>query len=219
MSVFTLTEARELIRNATGEDDNTLTDTKCDMMVNLSYRALLDTYAFREKEVEADVPTVLGQADYDMPDPSDALRQINIFDPDSLVSSILDPMTVDEYTAKKLITTSDAYGFPTNYVRESNLYHLWPTPDAVYDTVVKYWGIITDISDLANTIDIPQVWWPAILDGGIVNVFKYHQGDIERAAAYTRFQAKVVSDIVPTAVKEEENYHRAGLQVLRNTEL
>ena len=122
-------------------------------------------------------------------------------------------MTVDEYK-RVWVQTEDAYGFPTRYVRESCLFRLWPTPAGTYDAIIKYWGILADLSNTNQTIDIPQVWWPAILDGAIVNIFKYKQGDAERAAAYTRFQAKVISDIVPTRVKEEEDRHRAGVQVI-----
>lgn len=213
MATFLIADAREAVREATGEDENSLPDAKCDMHVNLSYRALLDTYAFREKEVTATFNTGVGQQNYEMPDPHDGLRQISIFDSSSLVSHNVDPMSVDDWTSR-FIDTLDARGFPTHYVRESCLFRLWPVPDAAYAMVIKYWGILADLSNTKQTIDIPQVWWPAILDGAIVNVCKYKQGNVELAAAYTRFQAKVISDIVPTQAKEEENHHRAGVQVI-----
>lgn len=211
--IFTLDEARELVRGPTGEDEDTLPDVKCDMFLNLAFRALLDTYAFREKEVTASFSTTIGQTNYEMPDPHDALRQISIYEPNVLQSRRVDPMSVDEYTTK-FKDTVDARGFPTHYVRESCLFRLWPTPDAAYNMVIRYWGILVDLSDTKKTIDIPQVWWMPIIQGGIINVFQFKQGDIERAAAYTRFQAKTISDIVPTQVKEEEDYHRAGVQVI-----
>ena len=211
MATFILDDAREIIRDTCGEDPTSLPNVKCDVHLNLSYRALLDTYAFREKEVTASFNTTIGQINYEMPDPYDALRQISIYETDSLVSKNIDPMSVDEYTSK-YIGTTDARGFPERYVRESCLFRLWPTPDKAYAMVIRYWGILADLADTKRTIDIPQVWWPAILDGGIANVFKYKQGDVERAAAYIRFQAKVISDITPTQAKEEENHHRAGVQ-------
>ena len=216
--IFTLDEARVMVREPTGEDIDSLPNTACDTFLNLSLRALLDTYAFREKEITASFNTGIGQLNYEMPDPHDALRQISIFDPTSFESHRVDPMTVDEWTTK-FIETNDARGFPTHYVRESCLFRLYPVPDKAYAMVIKYWGILADLSDTKKTIDIPQVWWLPIIYGGIVNVFSLKQGDIERAAAYTRLQGKVISDIVPTQVKEEEDYHRAGVQVLRNLDL
>jgi hypothetical protein len=218
MATFFLPDARTALREATGEDEDTLPDATCDVHLNMSLRALLDTYAFREKEVTATFNTGVGQQNYEMPDPYDALRQISIFDSNSNESHRVDPMSVDEWT-QKFIDTVDARGFPTRYVRESCLFRLWPVPDQAYRMVIKYWGILADLSNTKQSIDIPAVWWPAILDGGIVNVFKYKQGDVERAAAYTRFQAKVISDIVPTQVKEEEDYHRAGVAPYINREL
>jgi hypothetical protein len=218
MATFILDDAREIVRDTTGEDLTTLPNAKLDVHLNLSFRALLDTYAFREKEVTATFNTGIGQVNYEMPDPYDALRQISIYENESQFSHNVDPMSVDEYTSK-FIDTFDARGFPLRYVRESCLFRLWPTPDRAYKMVIRYWGILADLSDTKRTIDIPQVWWPAILDGGISNVFKYKQGDVERAAAYIRFQSKVISDIVPVQSKEEENHHRAGVQPWINREL
>lgn len=213
MATFTLTEAREIVRNATGTDEIDLPDPKLDTQLNLSYRALLDQYAFREKEVTANFQTEAGKRNYEMPDPHDALRGLEIITTTTFEHRTVDPMTVDEYK-RVWKETIDARGFPSHYIRESCLFRLWPTPDGVYDMIIRYWGILADLSSINQTIDIPQVWWSPILDGGIVNVCKYYLGDLERAAAYTRFQAKAISDITPTEVKEEEDRHRAGVQVI-----
>ena len=218
MATFLISDAREIVRDATGEDLISLPDTKLDMQLNMSYRELLDAYSFREKEVTAYFNTAIGQVNYEMPDPHDGLRQLSIYEQDSLVSRNVDPMTPDEYTAS-YIDTDDARGFPSRYVREGCLFRLWPTPDAVYRMVIRYWGVLADLGNANQTIDIPQTWWPAILEGAIVNVFKFKQGDVERAAAYTRFQASTISKIVPTQAKEEENHHRAGVQPYINRTL
>jgi hypothetical protein len=174
--------------------------------------ALLETHEFREKEVVATLLTAVGRRNYTMPNPHDGLRQIDITHPSSLQHTALLPMTVTEYTSVWNETDS-ARGYPTHYVRENCLFRLWPTPDAIYTLTVRYWGILQDLTLDTQTIEIPAVWQEPIIYGAIVRLFM-DLGDVDRANAYEKFQAKLVADIIPVKTKEEEDYHQAGLEVL-----
>lgn len=216
--IITIDELRADIRRPlgiggpTGLDTSTRDDDWCDKQANLSYGALLNTYAFREKEVVATMNTVAGIRNYTMPDPHDGLRQIDIMHPETLQHTPLIKMTVRDYT-QRWNESTDQQGYPTHYVRESCLFRLWPTPDAVYKLTVRYWGILTDLSDTNTTIDIPQVWWEPIKAGAIYRGW-LDFGDLTRANGYMNYQAKLIEDIAPIETKEEEDYHNAGLEVL-----
>jgi hypothetical protein len=195
-----------------GDDPSVRSDAAIDVWLNESYAALLEKYAFREKEVVATLPTVAGVRNYTMPDPHDGLRQIDILNPVSSQHIPLIKMSVVDYTAKWNEST-DQQAFPTNYVRESCLFRLWPTPDAVYTLTVRYWGILADLDNQNNTIDIPNVWTEPIKMGAITRGWM-DLGDLTRAQGYAAWQSKLIEDITPIETKEEEDYHQAGLEVL-----
>src|SRR5688572_15961513 len=109
MATFIIADAREAIRETTGEDETSLPDAKVDLWMNESYRSLLDSYAFREKEVTANFVTEAGKRNYEMPDPHDAIRGLEIVETESLVHRTVDPMTVDEYK-RVWVDTVDARG-------------------------------------------------------------------------------------------------------------
>lgn len=196
-----------------GTDQDVVDDNAVDEHLNFSYRALLDTYAFREKEIVASVSTEIGRRNYPMPNPHDGLRQIDILHPTSYQHTKLLPMSVARYT-DEWNEDDGQLGYPTHYVRENCLYRLWPTPDKVYTLTLRYWGILQDLSTDDQTIEIPNVWLEPIILGATVRIFMFDLGDVQRAEVYQKFQAKLISDIAPIQTKEEEDYHSAGLEVL-----
>lgn len=195
-----------------GTQQDVFTDEQVGERANMVYRLLLNKHAFREKEVTAVIDTTRGVRNYTMPDPHDGLRQIDIMDPTTSQHMRVDPMSVDEYT-QRWNESEHHYGFPTHYVRESCLFRLWPTPDAAYKLTVRYWGILLDISTSNQLIAIPQEWIVPIKYGTTAMLFA-DKGDLGRAEAYMNLQSKFVSDIIPIQTKEEEDYRRAGLEVL-----
>lgn len=195
-----------------GLDQSKMDDIRIDEYVNLSYQDLLDKFAFREKEVVATTSTAVGKRIYAMPDPYDALRQIDILEPNTLQHRRIDPMSVDHYTSVFTEEVSKR-GFPTHYVRESCQFYLHPIPDNIYTLVVRYWGVLADLSDPTQTISVPSVWMEPIIYGAVYRAF-LDLGDINRAEYFQNQQARMVNSIAPTQTKEEEDYHRAGVEVL-----
>lgn len=217
MPVYNITNLRNDIRltcgigGPDGSDVTVRSDAAVDLFINFSYMALLEKYAFREKEVVTTLNTIAGVRNHNMPDPHDGLRQIDILDPVSEQHTRLIPMTVHDYTSR-WNEADDQQAFPTHYVRESCLFRLWPTPDAVYKLTVRYWGILADLSDQNNTIDVPTIWYEPIKYGAIARCF-ISLKDFENAAQIQQWQTKLIEDIIPIQTKEEEDYHEAGVEV------
>lgn len=213
-----LSDMRKRIRRPTGtggpdgSDESIYDDAAIDVFANSSYRALLDSYAFREKEVVATLFTTAGVRNYTMPDPHDGLRGIDIMHPTTLQHTPLDAMSVDEYK-QRWNESETAWGYPERYVRESCLFRLWPTPNAIYKLHVRYWGILVDLSQDTQTIEIPSVWEEPIIMGAVHRIFM-DRGNIPLAQAYVQYQKMLIENIVPIQTKEEEDYHRAGVEVL-----
>ena len=218
MPTFSMAETRKMVRlplgigGVDGASEAKFDNDKIDLFTNLSYQALLIKYNFREKEITANVNTVAGTRNYTMPDPHDGLRHISIQDPNSLQWIPVNRISVDSYMGKWNEST-DARGFPVEYVRESCIFRLWPTPDAVYAMQVRYWGILVDVSEQTTSIEIPNVWWEPIYVGGSMRA-AIALGMVEKAEWLSRWQEKLIDDIPSIEEKEEEDTHRGGLQVL-----
>lgn len=200
-----------------GGPDGTLVDeasnNTVDEWINYSYRELLHRYAFREKEFVGRLALTVGRRDYPMPDPHDGLRQIDIEQPESLQHTTLIAMSITDYTGRWNESVS-AYGYPTHYARENCKYYLWPTPDRAYTITLRYWGILADVSNPNNlSIDIPEIWYEPIKLGAIARGFR-EQGDYSRGKINDQLQATMLSQMTTIQTKEEEDYHRAGLEVL-----
>lgn len=218
MPTFTMAYTRQRIRlplgigGVDGSDQSKMDDLAIDNYANFSYQALLNQYNFREKEITANMDTVAGTRNYTMPDPHDGLRHISIQDPTSLQWTPLDRMSVDDYMSK-WNETEDQRGYPTDYVRESCIFRLWPTPDDVYTLQVRYWGILQDLGASNTTINIPSIWWEPIIHGGVVRA-AIDLGMREAADFHNKWQEKLIEDIASIETKEEEDSHRSGLEVL-----
>ncbi len=194
-----------------GSDQGKYDDDTVDEYLNFSYRALLEEHAFREKEIVATVPTVVGKRNYTMPNPHDGLRQIDILDPVSQEHKRLEPMSVAEYT-NRWTEGTDAYAKPERYVRENCLFRLFPTPDAVYTLTVRYWGILADIASNATSIDIPEIWIEPIIYGAVERA-GFDLGNYPAASAASGLQKNRIERIPTIQPKEEEDWHEAGLEV------
>lgn len=218
MPTFSMEYTRKRVRlplgigGVDGSDTSKMDDVAIDTYNNFSYQALLSKYDFREKEIVATMDTEEGVRNYTMPDPHDGLRHISILDPVSGAWTPLNRMSIDDYMGRWNLG-SDHHGYPTDYVRESCIFRLWPTPDAVYKLTVRYWGILVDLTSASTTIAIPTVWWEPIIAGGVIRA-ALDLGMTEKADMWSKWQQKLIEDIPSISVKEEEDSHRSGLEVL-----
>ena len=198
------------LRDHVGMDINDLPDDKATLLLNRSWWEVIDKFPFREKEVTATFPTIIGTRSYGMPNPFEALRQLSILNPADNTHIPLDRMSIFEYE-KVYIEGSDEYGFPQKYVREGCFARLWPTPDQVYTLTIKYWFTLADLSSTHDP-EIPQVWHEVILMGGIWRTFM-KAGDYPRCNQVKMHQASLIESIPPVEAKEAFDSHNAGIEV------
>lgn len=193
-------------------DDTDIVNNKvgANLLLNQSYWELLDKFPFREKEVSATFLTVAGTRYYQVPTSFEALRQLSIEDPNSQQHTPLERMTVYEY--EQLFVNNDAArGQPTKYAREKDGIRLWRTPDAVYTLTLKYWTVLSDLSD-SNAPQLPQSWDEIVLAGAVWRGF-FHLGDHARMASSKAIHTSLINSAVPTEAKEESDTHLGGVEV------
>jgi hypothetical protein len=219
IDIFTL---RNLVRQHTGEDTNTLPDTpafaggpSCDMLLNRSWWEIIYKFQFREKEVDASFQTVEGQAFYSLPSPFEAIRQVAIEDPYTYQHTTLAQTTIYRY--QNLFNNEpnqSFYGKPVQYVREGCGIYLLPTPDQVYNMDLKYWTVLADLGGVSNPNSpiIPQIWHECILYGAVYRTF-FQFLDYERGAYMQSIHGGIIDKIPPVQAKEEADQHDAGVNV------
>ena len=200
------------LRKPLGMDEDDLPDEEATLLLNRSYWEIIDKFNFREKEVTATFSTEVGISRYNMPQPFEALKQLSIIDPDSRQHTPLERMTAFEY--EMLYNEAETErSTPEKYLREGCFARLWPTPDKVYEMVIKYW---TTLADLAADNDpaIPQVWHEIILYGGVWRGF-IDIGDFARANQIKAHQVSLIDSTSPVEAKEEFDTHTGGVEVIR----
>lgn len=209
-----IVQLRKAVRKPVGleDDDPELTNDDVDLYLNRSLWELMDKYHFREKERTGIFQTTIGVTNYEMPQPFEALRQLAVVDIVSQQHTPLDLMSAFEYETR-FIDGENEYGKPQKYLRENCYAKLWPTPDKVYDIVIRKWATIEDLTETNSTPVIPQVWHELIPFGAVWRVL-IDQGDFARAQAMKAFQADGIDTIEPVRVKELESTQLAGLQVI-----
>lgn len=209
-----IVQMRRQVRKSLGfeEGDPEMPDADVDLLLNRSLWDLMDKFHFREKERTGIFQTTIGVTNYEMPEPFEALIQLAIVDPVSLKHTQLNLMTAHEYEHFLFTDGERNYGYPERYLRENCYAKLWPTPDKVYDIVIRKFATLEDLNDTNNEPIIPQVWHEQIPFGAIWRGF-IDQGDFARAQAMKAFQAEGIDTIEPTRVKELQDAQYAGLKV------
>lgn len=210
MSGLSVENLMNRMYNALGTDDDAIDNDAIKLFLNQSYWNLVDRFHFREKEVTATFDTVIGEARYEMPEPFDALRSLSITDPDSLKRRTIDK--VSEFTHENVYDgDTDRRGAPSIYVRENCFARLYPVPDAAYTITIKYWTTLDDLDE--DNPALPQAWHEIIYFGALWRAF-IDQNDWPRANNAMAVENKLINELSPTAVKEEEDYRHAGVQVV-----
>lgn len=204
---------RSELREHLGVDEVELDDDACDLLLNRAYWELLDKFPFREKEVSATFETAAGTILYSMPSPFEAMRQLSIVNPDTSEHTYLRKFDIRDYE-ENFVDTVDNRGYPTNYVREGCAVRLWPTPDATYTVVLKYWTVLEDMSDTNDSPGIPQNWHEMILYGALWRGY-FRFGDHLRGKSTQQMWGAMLAGTKPVESKEEIDTHYAALQAMR----
>jgi len=211
---FTLSTLRTELREHLGIDSTDLSDDDANLLINRSWWEIIDKFPFREKEQSTTFNTVDGTRSYALativsPLVYEALRSISVEDPDTKKHTKLEPISEFDYESL-YIDSTDEEGKPERYLRENANLILYPTPDQVYEVTVRYNNIL---SDLSNTIAIPQSWHEIILFGAIWRGHARFR-DYNASELVKRTQTSLISTSVPTEAKEQKDTRLAGLQVL-----
>lgn len=193
-------------------DADTADKTGADTYLNRSYWELIDKFKFREKEVTGTFPTVAGTKFYQVPAPFEALQGVAIEDPDTLKHEPLDRITADYYE-QKYADVADDQGMPEAYFRDGNGIRLWRTPDAVYEITLHYWTILSDLSSINTTPQLPQNWHEILMFGAVWRAFIGVNGDYLSAQAAKATQISLIQGTSMTEEKEQFDSHRAGVEV------
>jgi hypothetical protein len=203
------------IRKATGveEGDPDLTHEEIVLYLNRGLWELGNKFPFKEQEKTVTFNLVAGVRNYDVPEPSEAVKSVAIFDRYASSSKTLRYMETFEYE-NVFVEGELAYGKPVGYTRENCFIRVWPTPDFEYKISLKRWTTLEDLSDTNQYPDIPMVWHEIIQFGGLWRAF-IDFGDFARANQIKNHQISLINSTVPTQAKEEGRDKYAGVEVLR----
>lgn len=214
---LSLQNLRDSILTATSTDiedwDNGNTDL--DLFINKSWWDVMDQFDFREKEAPAIIfPTVAGTKSYDVstittPIIFDALQNIAIIDPVTLDHTNLDLITTNTFEDEASDDVS-LQAKPTKYFRLGSKIYLYATPDSVYDIVIYYLQVLSDIT---STPPIPQSWHEIIEFGANYRALLAKQ-EYQKANEIKKYQAILVNSRTPVKVKELTNTQTAGVEVM-----
>lgn len=202
-------------RTVCGTDSNDVNfdDTGCLAYLNSAWWALIDTFQFREKEKTQFITTVAGTPLYEVPFPFEAIKHISIEDLNDQSHTLLHYMDPGVYE-ETFVNNVDNYAKPTDYVRESNGFTLYPTPDLDYPITVKYWTPLIDLVT-GTTPPIPQLWHEIIIYEAAIRAIM-DLGDVNKAFALGAFKDTLLGRIAPTESKEIKDTRFAALGVMRN---
>lgn len=200
-------------------DQDSPDKTGADTFINRSFWEICAKFNFREQEVIATFNTVQGTSFYQIPTLFDALKNIDIEDLTDFSHKPLDRITRDVFS-QKYENRVDSEGKPELYFRESNGIRLWMTPDDAYKITLKYRAGLADLDDTNDTAVIPQEWHEVILFGAVWRAQIGVTRDYNGAKITRAFQGSLIDGMSTTDDKEQEDSHRAGLEVLgRDSEL
>lgn len=192
------------------EFDDVGTQVSCLLLLNRSFKELLNKFNFRETEGSETLALVLGQAEYPCNIDLDAIHTIAIDDLITGMRKQVDRATVEFYN-NNFVNNELAYTCPTHYFRENRKIIFYPTPEQAYNVTIKKW--IT-LQDLASGVipAVPEVWHEIILLGAVWRGF-LKMGDYNRCTAARNHHAALINTTVPVESKEETDSRHAGLEV------
>lgn len=198
------------------ESDNTpgeLERDEIDLYLNRSFWEVMDKFPFREKELTVRFDTIAGERHYNIPQPNEAVRGIYIVDHENQHHN-LDQIT-DNIYYELYDSDMEEWAFPEKYVLENCFVRLWPTPDDIYELVLKRYIILADISDTNSVPDMPQVWHEIIGFGGLWRAY-IDRDDSARAYNIKQQQISLINSLTPQPIKElEANTQYAAVKAIR----
>ena len=207
---------RSDLRDATGTDDSDMPDTKTDLLLNRAYWALGSKFPYRQKEITATFPTVIGEERYNMPTLFESLRSLAIQDLDDLRWEPLDRIGAKFFDENSSSHTDDR-AFPEKYLRDGECIKLLPIPDKVYTLRIRYLNTLADLVLDTDSPIIPQEWHEIIYFGGLWRAYLSF-GDFIRGNATRRHQETLIAAIVPVEAKEEGDTSRIGVGMVQSSQ-
>lgn len=216
---LSLTVLRRLVRKGLGGlDEDDLSDEDVDLYLNLSLWNISDKFAFKEKEALSLISTVIGQVEYIVPEPLDALHSMAYVDPDTGKTRKLIRMDWDHYEQIRDEGEDEndetPRGRPRRFVRRGDNFFVHPIPDKVYELRVAFWRTIASlvIGDV-NTVDLPRNWQEMVVEGAVTRGHYYNE-DYTLAQQADNFRVGHERSAVLAQDKEERDNKYARLRVI-----
>jgi len=194
-------------------DQDTNDKTGADTFLNRSFWEICAKFGFREQEVIGSFPTVQGTNFYQIPTLFDAIKNIDIEDLTDFSHKPLDRIDRDVFS-QKYENRVDSQSKPELYFRESNGIRVWRTPDNTYTLTIKYRATLADLDNNNTTPPVPHEWHEVIMLGGVWRAQVGVNRDYDGARITRSFQGSLIDGLSTTDVKEQEDSHRAGLEVI-----
>jgi hypothetical protein len=204
-------EMVEELRDTCGVDEDDLPEAKAILFLNKAWWEILNKFPFREKEMNYDFTTTIGERSYDVPSLFEAIRAISIQNPDTGLHTTLRRMDPRHYE-DIYVDNVDAYAYPTNYYRENDQIVVYPTPDLEYSMLVKYWINLSDL-EAGDTPIIPTEWHEIIQLGAEWRTWRFFR-QYKSARDAKANQIALINSTVPVEAKEEGDSRLAGLSVV-----
>lgn len=210
-----LREHLGLVGDSTDEipDQDSASKTGADTFLNRSFWEICSKFDFREQEVIGSFPTVAGTGFYQVPTLFDALKSIDIEDLNDFSHKPLDRIDRDVFS-RKYENRIDAQGKPELYFRESNGIRLWQTPDNAYTLTISYRAGLADLDNNNTNPPMQHEWHEVILFGGIWRAQVGVNRDYNGAKVTRALQGALIDGMTTTDVKEQDDSHQSGLEVL-----
>jgi hypothetical protein len=213
---MSLQSLRDSLRSSLGVDSTDLDDPSADSLLNRALWEMTEKFPFREKEISTNftITSALGFK-YTLPSVFEALLDVAIQDPTSLVYTPLNRMTKVKYDSVYSTDVNDklTHTKPTDYVRDNACIIFWPTPDQDYNVKIRFLKTIADLTDAAPDLTLPQSWHEIVLLGATWRGF-IQFGDYDRADRAKQHQVSLITSSVPIEAKEEFDTHLGGVEVL-----
>ena len=181
-----------------------------DIMLNRAFWEILDKFKFRKEEIMVTRQTIIGERNYNVPEPLEAIVGVYIEDLDSQEHTPLGQITAETYESR-WVNNQDNWDKPTHYVREFCLIRLWRTPDKVYPMVLRRRIVLGDIALASNSYpDIPKSWHEIIGYGGLWRMY-LHKNMFNMAREIKAHQVSLLNSILEMHDKEEQaNVAKSG---------
>lgn len=209
---------RDELREHVGVDSDDVDDDAADLLLNRSFWELMNKFRFRETECTAESILTIGDRFLSLPLPPhlfEALRKISVRNPETLEWDVINRISLTTHEDEASDDVEDR-GPPVGYLREQNGIRIISAGgggvDRAYTIRIKYWQILTDLSDTNTEVPFPQVWDEVLLYGAVWRLYR-RLGNHSMGREVRNTQIDLINSTAAVESKEEEDSQLSGVSV------